>query len=167
MDYNKTRALLAKYWACETTEEEEAQLRQFFATHTDALPEDLREAAPMFQYFHAAANMELDMPELDESLFTEQVIETKTAKIIRPFWQDWMKVAAVITMAFGLGYSISQFETKKETVALRTDTYDDPQKAFEETQRALKLIAKNMNKGTRQMEKLAYFNEATEKVRDN
>ncbi|UYQ95143.1 hypothetical protein MKQ68_08540 [Chitinophaga horti] len=167
MDYNKTRALLAKYWACETSEQEEADLRNFFASHTDALPEDLREAAPMFRYFHAAAGLELDMPQLDESIFVVQPVKP-AAKVIRPFWQDWMKVAAILLMAFGVGYSIHQYEEKSASaVALKMDTYQDPQKAFEETQRALKLIAKNMNKGTRQMEKLAYFNEASEKVRAN
>lgn len=167
MDYNKIRTLIAKYWACETTEEEEAHLRHFFSTHTEALPEDLRDAAPMFQYFHAEANIELEMRDLDLSLFTGPEKKT-TAKVIRPFYYDWMKVAAILMMAFGVGYAIHQYEIKiTEDPKLAQDTYDDPQKAFEETQRALKLIAKNMNKGTRQMEKLAYFNEATDKVREN
>jgi hypothetical protein len=168
MDYNKVRALVAKYWACETTEEEEAGLREFFADHTAALPEDLREAAPMFRYFHAAASLELDIPELDENIFTEPKVMKPAAKIIRPFWYDWMKVAAILVMAFGVGYSIHQFEEKRGTpIAMSKDTYDDPQKAFEETQRALAIIAKNMDKGTKQMEKLSYFNEAVDKASSN
>ncbi|WP_295123875.1 hypothetical protein [uncultured Chitinophaga sp.] len=168
MDYNKVRALVAKYWACETTEEEEAELRQFFASHTEVLPEDLREAAPMFQYFHAAASLELDFPELDVNIFAQQEIVKPAAKIIRPFWHDWMKVAAILVMAFGVGYSIHQFEEKRNMpIAMSKDTFDDPEKAFEETQRALAIIAKNMDKGTKQMEKLSYFNDAVNKVSSN
>jgi hypothetical protein len=41
---------------------------------------------------------------------------------------------------------------------------DDPRYALEETKKALRLLAKNLNKGTTQMQKLSYFNDATEVI---
>ena len=165
MEYNDIRALLEKYWACETTEAEEAQLRLFYAEHEDALPVDLMEAAPLFRYFHAEG--EMPMPEL----FTDVPApweHPESAKIIRPFWHHWMKYAAVLLLAVGVGYSVTKFQHKhaggnNPELAFRA-TFDDPKIAYQETQRALQLISKHLNKGKTEMEKLSYFSEAQEIV---
>ncbi len=175
MEYNNIRALLEKYWACETTEAEEAELRVFYAVHEEPLPADLQEAAPLFRYFHAEGESafgekEPDMPELftDRPAPWETVKETK---IIRPFWQGWMKYAAVLLAAAGMVYSVNQFQIKRTgqmdgTTAFR-DTYEDPKLAYEQTQRALQILSRNLNKGKAQMEKLSYFNEAQEIIQGN
>ncbi|RPD39732.1 hypothetical protein [Chitinophaga barathri] len=172
MEYNNIRALLEKYWACETTEAEESELRVFYAAHEGPLPADLQEAAPLFRYFHAAEGGEIEevinMPEL----FTDRPApwETET-KIIRPFWQGWMKYAAVLLAAAGIVYSVDRFTVKlnqsnDSTVAFK-DTYSDPKLAYEQTQRALQILSRNLNKGKKEMEKLSYFNEAQEMVQGN
>jgi len=158
MDYNKIRALLEKYWEADTSLEEEALLRRFFVTHREALPEDLREAAPLFGYFQAESEKEL--PALPEA----SILPLRRA---RP-WQHWMKYAAMLLLLAGVGYSIQQFRHKQQQLDLyawQQDTFTDPEKAYRETEKALELLARNLHKGTTQMEKLSYFNEATEKVR--
>ncbi|SIN80047.1 hypothetical protein [Chitinophaga niabensis] len=163
MEYSNIRALLEKYWACETTEEDEAALRIFYATHEDALPADLQEAAPLFQYFHTSA---AELPEIEISGPWEE----REARIIRPFWQSWMKYAAILLVALGVGHSVYNFEQKnrpEETEMVFRDTFDDPKVAYEETQKALAIISKNLNKGKTQMEKLSYFNNATDLIRGN
>jgi len=93
------------------------------------------------------------------------------AKIIRVSpWQNWMKYAAVLLMAVGIGYGGKQFLVKQATIQqqlVQKDSFEDPEKAFAETQKALQLLAKNLNKGTSQMQKLSYFDEATEKIEGN
>ena len=49
MDSNKIEALLNKYWNCETSLEEEQQLRDYFKQGN--IPEQLKEAASLFRYF--------------------------------------------------------------------------------------------------------------------
>lgn len=174
MEYNNIRALLEKYWACETTEAEEAELRVFYAAHEGPLPADLQEAAPLFRYFHAAGEGELEeevlpMPELftDRPAPWETAVKTET-KIIRPFWQGWMKYAAVLLAAAGIVYSVNQYQVKLNGDATAfKDTYNDPKLAYEQTQRALQLLSRNLNKGKKEMEKLNYFNEAKEMVERN
>lgn len=162
MEYSNIRALLERYWACETTEEDEATLRFFFATNEDALPADLQEAAPLFQYFHTETHT---VPEIEIHGPWEET------KIIRPFWQGWMKYAAVLLVALGVGHSVYNFQQKNRNDATSQlafrDTFDDPKVAYEETQKALAIISKNLNKGKEQMEKLSYFNDATGMIQGN
>ncbi len=183
MDYSEISALVNKYWEGETTLEEEALLRKFFATHTHSLPADLQEAAPLFQFFEEEAIREwpaAHSPELlPASLHEVQpghngsqlplpVADNHTPRVVRIApWQNWMKYAAVLLMAAGIGYGGKQFLVKQATIQqqlVQKDSFDDPEKAFAETQKALQLLAKNLNKGTSQMQKLAYFDEATEKI---
>lgn len=159
MDYNKIRELLEKYWEAATSLEEEAQLRDFFVTHQQELPEDLREAAPLFRYFQLENEREL--PAIPEA----RVIPMTKSKP----WQHWMKYAAVLLIMAGIGFSVQQYRDKHQQLVvadLGQDTFSDPAVAYKETQKALQLLARNLNKGTSQMEKLSYFNEATEKIKD-
>lgn len=166
MDYNEIRNILEKYWEGESSLAEEAQLRDFFSRHDGDLPADLREVAPLFAYFHAAG--ESEMPEL----FTDEPAPWETpvaTTIIRPFWHSWMKYAAVLLMAAGVGYSIFSYQQKRHVEETSgelafTDTFSDPQVAYQQTQKALKLLSKNLNTGKEQMEKLSYFHEATQMV---
>lgn len=186
MDYSEISALVNKYWEGETTLEEEALLRKFFSTHTHSLPADLQEAAPLFQYFEDEAVKEwpvADLPELLPAPLHEinaghngapvpvPVAANHTSKVVRISpWQNWMKYAAILLMAAGIGYGGKQFLVKQATMQqqlVQKDSFDDPEKAFAETQKALQLLAKNLNKGTSQMQKLSYFDEATEKIEGN
>jgi hypothetical protein len=156
MEYNKIRELLEKYWEGETSLEEEEMLRSFYTAEHKDLPADLLEAQPLFRYFSAEANLEL--PELPALTQFPPVRA----------WEHWMKYAAIFLIAIGLGYAGRQYQEKQrriDVVLAQRDTYDDPQKAFAATQKALRLLAKNLNKGTSQVQKLSYFNEATERIK--
>jgi len=160
MEYNKIRELLERYWEGESSLEEEEMLRSFFAAEHADLPADLLEAQPLFRYLTDEANLEL--PELP-ALELPPVIPMKQ----RP-WDHWMKDAAIFLIAVGLGYSARQFQSKQkriDVVLAQQDTYEDPRQAYAATQKALQLLAKNLNKGTSKVQKLSYFNEATEKIK--
>lgn len=165
MDYNNIRALLEKYWAGESSLEEEEQLRHFFVTHQQQLPPDLLEAASLFRYF--AEEQEREWPEPAEG-WPEPAPPVRLQPVTVQLWQRWMQYAAVLLMVAGIGYSIQQFRYKQRQPAiagLQRDTFNDPEQAYRETQKALQLLARNLNKGTEQVQKLQYFNEAAEKVK--
>ena len=160
MEFNKIRELLDRYWEGESSLEDEAQLRSFFSTNRQDLPADLKEAQPLFSYF--AAEAEIELPALPE-------MEVPVVQMPPPRpWEHWMKYAAIFLMAVGVGYAARSFQSRQERILIADanhDTYNDPQKAFAATQKALQLLAKNLNKGTSQVQKLSYFNEATEKLK--
>ncbi|WPQ60054.1 hypothetical protein SIO70_17065 [Chitinophaga sancti] len=108
-----------------------------------------------------------------------EVVEGNTSRstvvvsMPRPY-QHWMKYAAVLLLGVGLVYGGRQFKTKQEegsnpdrmAQALnQADTYEDSKEAYAATKKALELLAKNLNKGTTQAKKIAYFNEATEYIK--
>ena len=55
MDSKRINELLSKYWNCETSLEEEAELREHFKTGN--IPDELKETAPLFQYFEENKNI--------------------------------------------------------------------------------------------------------------
>ena len=168
MEFNKVRELLDRYWDGTSTLEEEEALRSFFSRDIANLPADLKEAQPLFSYFAAERDIPMPVfPDIEIAVAQQQTPERPVKQMI---WQHWMKYAAVLLIAVGIGYSIRQAESRHDQIAVAVseqDTFDDPEKAFAVTQKALQLLSRNLNKGTAQMQKLAYFNEATEKIKAN
>ncbi|MBL6445206.1 hypothetical protein JMN32_02730 [Fulvivirga sp. 29W222] len=170
MDLDRIEQLLAKYWDCETTLEEEKELRKFF--NSDSVPTRWQAIAPLFRYYeHEKKNGQLD------GLFDEQVlaqIDTKRAestgdkgKVVRMFY-DIAKVAAVVLILVTAGYFVrEEYLNKKDKMdPYIADTFEDPKEAFEETKKALMLISKNFNKGRKEVEKVGVFSEAQEKIKE-
>ncbi|PUZ20655.1 hypothetical protein DCM91_17975 [Chitinophaga costaii] len=170
MDYSNIRSLLDKYWEGETSLEEEAQLKQFYNAAPADLPKDLQEAAPLFHYFEIATPT-TNLPGF-EALQTAFETPATTPVIKIGFLRNWMQYAAMLAIALGIGYGIQQHieadrPPQHPELSFRQDTFNDPKEAFAETQKALQLLARNLNKGKQEMVKLNYFNEATDKVKEN
>jgi hypothetical protein len=166
MEFNKIRELLDRYWDGTSTLEEEEALRSFFSRDITSLPADLKEAQPLFSYF--AAERDIPMPVFPDIEIPVAPMPERPVK--QMIWQHWMKYAAMLLVAVGIGYASRQAQTKQTRIMAslsEQDTFDDPEKAFAVTQKALQLLSRNLNKGTTQMQKLAYFNEATEKIKAN
>ncbi len=71
-------------------------------------------------------------------------------------------VAASVALVFGVGYHYLQ---KDEPVNLaEQDTYQDPVKAQQEAERALNLLAANLNKGMGHLEKAKALSDKAEKT---
>lgn len=170
MDLDRIEQLLAKYWDCETTLEEEKELGKFF--NSESVPARWQAIAPLFRYYEdERKNGSLD------GLFDEQVlaqIEAKQeapasgkGKVIRLFY-DMAKVAAVALILVTAGYFVrEEYLNKKDKVdPYIADTFEDPKEAFEETKKALMLISKNFNKGRKEVQKVGVFNEAQEKIKE-
>lgn len=171
MDLDRIEQLLAKYWDCETTLEEEKELKEFF--NSEGVPPKWQAIAPLFRYYaDEKKNGKLD------GLFDEQVlaqIEAKQGsaspggegKVVRWFY-DMAKVAAVALILITAGYFVrEEYINKKDKMdPYIADTFEDPKEAFEETKKALMLISKNFNKGRKEVQRVGVFNEAQEKIKE-
>jgi len=170
MDFDNIERLLAKYWECETSLEEEAALREFF--NGPDVPDHLASYKPLFKYYEE----EKKDGKLDD-LFDQQVLEKisevkneakpKKGKVVKMFY-DISRVAAVILVVVVAGYFIKQeySEKEEEMKPYLTDTFDDPQAAFEETKRALQMISANFKRGREEARKVSVFNDAQQKAKD-
>lgn len=162
MDYNEIRSLLKKYWAGETDIKEEEILKMFFLTQTD-LPKDLKPAKKLFQYY----KMQSETPELKEDLTVKvrnvwRKEEQSNNTIL--LWIRKIKYAAVLILFFIPGYLIIQKNYRQKISTAQMDTFADPKKAIEETEKALMFLSKNMNDGLDKVRSLKAFNDAQKSV---
>lgn len=145
MELDKIEKLLEKYFEATTTVAEEETLKAYFSQENIA--KHLEQYTAMFQYFSNAK----------EERFTKELplesLASTTTK--RKFNYKWLSVAAVTLLMFGIyfgnDYRVQVAEERAAT-----------EYAYQETKKALNLLAENFSKGT---EKVAYLNQFEETKR--
>lgn len=159
MDSNRIEELLSKYWNCETSLEEEQQLREYFKGGD--IPEQWKETAALFRYFE-----ENKKKTLNDVAFDAEVIQSaqpqKKGKLVKLFYNT-MRIAAGVAVLVMAVWFVRK-EVRETTPQEVVDTYDDPQLAFEETKKALLMISKSFGTAESQAKKLNMFNEAQEEI---
>lgn len=160
MDSNKIDELLNKYWNCETSLEEEQQLREYFRGHQ--VPEQWKETATLFRYFDAHKKKTLD----DGAFEAEVIKKIKTppgrGKVVRLLYNT-MRIAAGVSVLLVATYLVRN-EIRKSTPQEIVDTYDDPKLALEETKKALMMISKSFGNAEEKAKKINMFNEAQQQI---
>ena len=139
MESVRIEQLLEKYFEAATTAAEEQELREYFAG--EAVAPHLSAYAPMFSYFKQAKN----------ERFTRQV----PLKPRRTIVYQWISVAAVAVLMLGLYLGNQHREQRKAEYA------------YQQTRKALGLIAQNLDRGTEKVARLSEFEEAKQKIYKN
>ena len=140
MEQNNIKNLLDKYFDGNTTIDEENQLKSYFSTENVA--DDLKQYQPIFQYFST-----------QEKVNFEPNINLKSNK--KPIY--YLSIAASIVLLIGLG---TYFKNNNNTSSNNDlGSYNSPEVAFKETQKALQMLSSNVNIG---INSVAYFNEYQE-----
>ena len=161
MESQKMNELLEKYWQGETTLEEEAKLRQYFREHEP--PAHLRPVAALFQHYEAPPRLSQD--------FDQQIeVQLRGGKVIS-MWPTLLRIAAVVAIFIAGALWMKRTYLEETPVAapmavVTTDTYEDPEKAYEEAKQALLLVSSLMNEGTTHLTKLEEFDEAQQTVKE-
>lgn len=161
MDSNKLEELVKKYWDCETSLEEEQQLREYF--REKHIPESWRETAALFRYFDEQKTKTVE-PQFDEMVVTriKETPKKREGNVVK--WvAASLRIAAGVAVLLAAIYFVRQELRVDHAVAVE-DTFDDPQQAFEETKKALLMISKGFGRAEQQAKKINMFNEAQEKI---
>ena len=74
----------------------------------------------------------------------------------------WFAIAASVALIFGVGFYFLSHD--KPVNLAEQDTYQDPVNAQQEAEKALNLLAYNLNKGMGQLEKAKAISDRTEKT---
>jgi len=138
MELREIEKLLEKYFDAETTTAEEQVLKTYFSM--PGVAPHLEQYAPMFGYFKAQQqthHFEKELPLKTEVNYTK-----------------WLSIAASIVLLFGM---LTWFNFTGEAPQQDLGTYDDPEVAFRETQKALNMISKNVNVGVTSMEYIGEY----------
>lgn len=140
MEYGRIELLLDKYWACETTPEEEDELRCYF-NGTDELPSHLLEFRELFIYQQQERSCTLD------NSFDERILAKVSPR--KSVWLQNRRWVAGIAASFLLALSIWFLVERKVTVRemFTADTCETPEQAFAEVQRALSYVSVKMKQG--------------------
>jgi hypothetical protein len=159
MDSKKIEELLNKYWNCETSLEEEKQLREYFSG--SAIPEQWKDTANLFRYFGENKKKELNDVSFEATVVSK--IKTPGKGKMATLMFNAMKIAAGIAV-LAIAIWLVRTEIRKSTPQAVVDTYDDPKLAFEETKKALMMISKSFGTAEEQAKKINLFNEAQEEI---
>jgi hypothetical protein len=159
MDSNKIDELLNKYWNCETSLEEEQQLREYFRGKN--IPEQLKETAPLFRYFDEHKKKAIEDTAFDAEVL-KKVKVPKNGKMVKLFYNS-MRIAAGVAVLVVATWFVRD-EIRKSDPQTTEDTYDDPKLALEETKKALLMISKSFGRAEEKAKKINLFNEAQKQV---
>jgi hypothetical protein len=159
MDSNTLKVLEEKYWAGKTSLEEERFLKSAAAQGQSGLSNELK---GLLGSVESAFDHELG-PDFDKAFWNR--VETPVIK--RPFilqFASVLKYAAAIAIAVGIAAVVWSLVNSSESDLVNTsaeisavDTYDDPEKAFEEAKKALALASEKFNKGAKPMGEIKRF----------
>ena len=160
MDSNRINELLKKYWSCETSLEEEVELRALFKAGN--VPEELKEAAPLFQYFEDNKKKSLNDISFEGRVMEKIHSPAKKGQVARLVYNA-MRIAAGLVVVLAATWFIRN-EIRSSNPSEVVDTYDDPKVAFEETKKALMMISKSFGTAEEHAKKINLFNEAQEEI---
>jgi hypothetical protein len=159
MDSKQLEQLLEKYWNCDTSLEEEKQLRDLFRGE---VPENLKDTAELFRYFEAQQMKSVGGTDFDTEVIKKMKQNQPRGRSVKMIF-NYARIAAGLIVVVTATYFVRQ-EVRKAYPPEIVDTYSDPKLALEETKKALMMISKGFNKAQREAGKIKAFNEAEEKV---
>lgn len=142
MELVRIEKLLDKYFEANTTVAEEKILREYFSGE-DIAPH-LAHHAPMFNYLSLAREEKSERP-------------VPLKRRTNPY--KWLSIAAVVVLALGIYFgndSYQEYQQQKKA-----------EYAYNETKKALNLLASNLGRGTEKVAYLNEFEEAKQKIYKN
>ncbi|WP_321333826.1 hypothetical protein [uncultured Bacteroides sp.] len=150
MDYKYIEQLLEQYWQCETSLEEETELRSFFINNKE-IPAHLLKYKDLFVYQRLQQEVGLGA-DFDARILAEvevPVVKAKRLTLVGRF-MPLFKAAAVVAILLSLGnvaqrtfYAADDLDYNYDTY---TDTYDDPEVAYKQVSSALMMLSEGINK---------------------
>ncbi|WP_348810712.1 hypothetical protein [Flavobacterium maritimum] len=150
MEYNKIEILLEKYFQGETSIAEEKELTNYFSSSDVA--QHLEQYKPLFGYFSLAKGQK----------GTQEIPQFPTTRAKKRSFV-WLSVAASVVVLLGIGtyVYINSTVTNEEQ---KLGSYDDPQVALRETQKALAMLSSNVNKGIGSVQLIQEYDNSKEKI---
>ena len=136
--------LLEKYFAGQTSIEQERQLNKYFSS--GQVDPELQKYQPLFQYFNHEKELHLNA-DFDENLFRKMEGGAKIVQM-RSWRRRLLRVAAAAAIMLG-AYLVFQTPQGPSNGQVDWAAYEvnDEQMAYEETMKALKLLSSKLNKG--------------------
>jgi len=147
MESDKIEIILEKYFEGETTIAEENELKSYFSSPEVA--QHLQQYRSMFGYF-AVAKEQASQQEI-------QLVQPKRN------YRAWLSIAASVVILLGIG-TFTYINYNNTTASQDLGTYDNPEEAFRQTQKALALLSNQVNVGVESVQYIETYQDTKEKV---
>lgn len=144
MEFNSMDKLIEKYFSGETSIAEEKELKNYFS-QPDVAPH-LEQYRAMFGYFGQAKD--------------EQFTKTVPLKPRKRSYVAWISVAASVALLFGLITYLNPKQQEQQDLG----TFDNPETAYMETQKALEMVSENVNLGVKGMGYMKEYEKTTKTI---
>ena len=141
MELDRIEKLIDKYFEGETSIAEEKELKNYFSSSDVA--QHLEQYKSVFGYFSQAQSQQFNA-----------TIPLKAKKRTNV---AWLSIAASVVILLGIGtFMYTKTNDKPSSQLSDLGTYDDPEVALAETQKALTLVSEKINVG---IGSVSYINE--------
>jgi len=162
-DIKEIRKILDRFYAGETTLEEERILQEYFSGAS--IPEELLPERDLFRSLEPAMN-HVTVPEnLNRKILgVIDQLEKKEARTrrISVYALSGLAAGLLVVIALYTGYFKSG-QSKRIASQELTDTYDNPADAYEEAKKTLAYVSSKLNTGTSELE---YVKQVTKTTSD-
>ena len=148
MELHKIEILVDKYFAGETSIAEDKALKEYFSS-SDVAPH-LEQYKAIFGYFGQAKQ--------------EQFTRTVPLQPRKRNYVAWISVAASIAVLSGTLYFMNLNQKSEQPANKDLGTFDDPELAFQETQKALQMVSENVNEGVKSIDYVNEYNQTTKTI---
>ncbi len=151
MDYKYIEQLLDRYWQGETTLEEEAILRAFFAQKD--VPAALQRYQPLFAYESEEKEQDVLGDDFEARILSmtegTTMVQARTIRLtdrLMPLFKAAAVVAIILTLGNAAQLSMQPQPSNDEIdYASYKDTYQDPSMAYDNVENALQLVSEGMS----------------------
>jgi len=140
MELDKIEKILNNYFEGETSSAEEKELKAYFASSNVA--QHLEQYKSVFGYFSQAQSL--------------QYTATIPLKAKKRSNVAWLSIAATVVVLLGIGTFMYTTTNEKPKELSDLGTYNDPEVALAETEKALTLVSQKINVG---IGSVSYINE--------
>ena len=145
MESDRIEILIEKYFEGETSTAEEQELRKYFSS--SAIATHLKQYQSLFGYFSQ---------EKAQNFNSEILLQSKNR------YSAWLSIAASVVVLLGIGTVTYLNYNNGEQQDL--GSYDNPEVALKETQKALALLSENVNVGIKTVHYVQEYETAKKKV---
>jgi len=133
MTSEQIKQLLEKYWAGNTSLEEERALRTFFSE--DVISEELKKYQPLFLWKTKQMQLKGDRKP-----------KAGIKKPVRFQWYSFLKIAASVLLIFTLGIGFyTHYKQEKQIDKIFSETYSNPEDALKEAKNVIGKISSALN----------------------
>jgi hypothetical protein len=163
MDLKGIKLLLEKYYSGESTLEEENTLREYF--NTKDVDNELLADKDIFLYQSQENTENIDVPDISDQIWGNiKDIENGKARTLNPKRYLFLRIAASIVVLLGSYFLLKNDIFNGEQEIQFTDTYEDPEVAYQQAKETLMYVSAMLNNGTDHLEPIHKVNEGTEQL---